>query len=315
MARIVFLGTPAFGATILEALVADGHDIVAVVTQPDRAAGRGRRQIAMPEVKQVALTHELTIFQPESLRRDRAVVERLQTLASEVLVLASFAQILRRPVLELAPHGCIGVHASLLPKYRGAAPIPAAILQGERETGITLMLTDTGMDTGPIIAQGALVIDPRETTETLTARLAQLGAELLVRTLPSWLHGDIAPQPQNEALASYARPIDKADGAIDWRRPAVDIDRQIRAYTPWPGAYCGCKGASLKVLQAHPLPEWRGEDLPGRVVQYGEQIAVATGAGLLVLDELQLAGRRAMDACAFACGRCDFVGSVLASPP
>lgn len=312
MARIVFLGTPAFGATILEALLSAPHEIVAVVTQPDRPAGRGRRQMVMPEVKRTALDHGLLVLQPESLRRDHATVERLRALAPDVLVLASFGQILRRPVLELAPHGCLGVHASLLPKYRGAAPIPAAILHGERETGVTLMLTDVGMDTGPILAQETLSIAPRETTATLTARLADLGAALLLRTLPAWLSDEIAPRPQDESLASYAPPIGKEDGAIDWSRPAEEIDRQIRAYTPWPGAYCGCRGVMLKVLRAHPLPDWRGEALPGQVVQCGTaEIAVATGTGLLVLDEVQLAGRRAMEAFAFACGRGDFVGSLL----
>lgn len=314
MARIVFLGTPAFGATILEALLAAQHEVVAVVTQPDRPAGRGRRQVAVPEVKRAALAHGLPVLQPESLRRDQATVERLRALAPDVLVLASFGQILRRPVLELAPHGCIGVHASLLPKYRGAAPIPAAILHGERETGITLMLTDAGMDTGPILAQEALAIAPRETTETLTARLADLGAALLLRTLPAWLNGEITPRPQDEALATYAPPIGKDDGTIDWSRPAEEIDRRIRAYTPWPGAYCGCQGAMLKVLRAHPLPQWRGDAQPGQVVRCGPaEIAVATGEGLLVLEEVQPAGRRAMDAFAFACGRGGLIGARLTS--
>lgn len=310
MAKLVFLGTPFFGAVILEALLSAGHTVLAVVTQPDRPSGRGRR-LQPSAVKQVAQKHDLEILQPAKLRRDRSALERLRTLAPEVVVLASYGQILPREVLAIAPHGCIGVHASLLPKYRGAAPIPAVILAGEEKTGITLMLTDEGMDTGPIIAQEALLISPRETAETLTARLAELGARLLVEILPHWLNGEIIPRPQDDHSATYASPIAKEAGAICWGRSAVEIDRQIRAFTPWPGTYCFYEGMPLKVLSALPWPDATQEGQPGAVVRVGEGVGVITGQGLLILERVQPAGKRPMTAQDFARGRPAFIGAIL----
>lgn len=310
MARVVFFGTPFFGAVILEALLNAGHAVLAVVTQPDRPAGRGQR-LQPSAVKEVALKYGIEVLQPLRLRRDRPALDRLRALAPEVMVLASYGQILPREVLAAAPHGCIGVHASLLPKYRGAAPIPAVILAGEDETGITLMLTDEGMDTGPIIAQEALAISPRETTETLTARLADLGARLLVEILPRWLAGEITPRPQEDHLATYAPPITKEAGAIRWSRSAIEIDRQIRAFTPWPGTYCYYEGALLKILSALPWPDVTQEGLPGTVVRVGAAIGVITGQGLLILEKVQPAGKRPMAAQDFARGRPEFVGAIL----
>lgn len=310
MARVVFLGTPSFGVPVLEALVRH-HEVVAVVTQPDRPAGRGRRTLEAPEVKLAAQRHALRVLQPTSLRRDREVVRALREVGADVFVLAAFGQILRQEVLDIPPHGCIGVHASLLPKYRGAAPIAAAILHCERETGITLMRTDAGMDTGDIIAQEALAIAPDDTTETLTERLAHLGARLVIETLPAWLAGEIEPRPQDEAEATLAPMISREDARIDWRRSAREIDCLIRAYTPWPGAYTTLDGQILKVLRAHPAPDGDVGEPPGTVVEAGRAISVQTGEGMLVLDEVQLAGRKAVDAAAFARGRRGFVGSVL----
>ncbi len=310
MARLVFFGTPPFGAVILEGLLSAGYEVLAVVTQPDRPAGRGRR-LQPSAVKQVALKYGLEVLQPARLRRDRPTLDRLRALAPEVMVLASYGQILPAEVLALAPYGCIGVHASLLPKYRGAAPIPAALLAGEEETGITLMLTDEGMDTGPIIAQEALAISPRETAETLAARLAELGARLLAETLPRWLKGDITPRPQDECLATYAPPIAKDAGAIRWGRSAVEIDRQIRAFTPWPGTFCRYEGALLKILSALPWPDVKQEGPPGKVVRVGGAVGVITGQGLLILERVQPAGKRPMRAQDFARGRPEFIGAIL----
>lgn len=310
VARLIFLGTPPFGATILEGLLSAGHEVLAVVTQPDRPAGRGQR-LQPSAVKQTAQRYGLEILQPTKLRRDRQTLERLRALAPEVMVLASYGQILPREVLAVAPHGCIGVHASLLPKYRGAAPIPAVLLAGEEETGITLMLTDEGMDTGPIIAQAALPILPRETAETLTNRLADLGARLLVEMLPAWLRGEITPRPQEERLATYAPPIAKDAGAIRWGRSALEIDRQIRAFTPWPGTYCRYEGALLKILSALPWPDVKQEGVPGTVVRLGGAIGVITGQGLLILEKVQPAGKRPMAAQDFARGRPEFIGAIL----
>lgn len=310
MARVVFMGTPEFGVPVLEAL-ARQHEVAMVVTQPDRAAGRGRQQMAASAVKQAAMALGLPILQPASLRRDTAAVEALRQVGAEVLVIAAFGQILRPNVLAIPPRGCIGVHASLLPKYRGAAPIAAAILNGESETGVTLMLTDAGMDTGAIIAQASLTIAPDDTTATLSARLARLGADLLIETLPAWLAGEITPRPQDDALATAAPPIDKSQGRIDWRRSAAEIDRMIRAYTPWPGAFCLCEGKSLKVLRARPWPDWQGDAQPGVVLQTERGLGVATGEGLLLLDQLQLEGKKALDARPFAQGRRGFIQSIL----
>jgi len=313
MARVVFLGTPSFGVPVLEALVCH-HEVVAVVTQPDRPAGRGRRTLEAPAVKIAAERHGLPVLQPISLRRDREVVRALRDFGADVFVLAAFGQILRQEVLDIPPHDCIGVHASLLPKYRGAAPIAAAILHCEHETGVTLMRTDAGMDTGDIVAQEALTIAADDTTETLTERLAHLGARMVIDTLPAWLAGEIEPRPQDDALATTAPMISRDDARIDWRRSAREIDCLIRAYTPWPGAYTTLDGQALKVGRAHPAEGDRAPGPPGTVVEVSRAIGVCTGEGLLVLDEVQLAGRKAMDAAAFARGRRGFVGAVLGAP-
>jgi methionyl-tRNA formyltransferase len=310
MARVVFLGTPSFGVPVLEALVRH-HEVVAVVTQPDRPAGRGRRTLEAPEVKRAAQRHGLRVLQPVSLRRDRGVLRELRAAGADVFVLAAYGQILRQEVLEIPPHGCIGVHASLLPKWRGAAPIAAAILHGERETGMTLMRTDAGMDTGDIIAQEALTIAHEDTTATLTERLAHLGARLLIDTLPRWLAGEIDPRPQDDAQATYAPMISRDDARIDWGRSAREIERLIRAYTPWPGAHTTLDGETLKVVRAHPTSGGDSSALPGTVIEVDPGIGVQTGEGMLALDVVQLAGRRAMEAIAFARGRRGFIGSVL----
>ncbi len=309
MARIVFMGTPEFAVPTLEALIAH-HEVVAVVTQPDRRGGRGRRQLAAPPVKEAALAAGLTVLQPPTLR-NAAVVDQLRQLAPEVVVVAAFGQILRSNVLAIPARGCLNVHASLLPRYRGASPITAAILAGESETGVTIMLMDRGMDTGPVLAQARAPITDQDTTGSLTGKLAALGAELLVETLPRWLGGEIEPQPQDEALATYCRPVDKSEGCIAWGLPAVQIARMVRAYDPWPGTFTGCGGRMLKIVRARALPGWRGDAEPGTVVEVSEGIAVATGEGALLIEELQPAGKRAMACEAYICGQRDFVGSRL----
>jgi methionyl-tRNA formyltransferase len=309
MARLIFMGTPGFAVPILESLI-QCHQVVALVTQPDQLGGRGRKQLLPPPTKEVALARGIPVLQPPRLNRP-LVVAALKELRPGAIIVAAFGQILRRSVLELAPRGCINVHASLLPRYRGAAPIAAAILAGEAETGVTIMRMDEGIDTGDILALRALPIAPADTTATLTVRLARLGAELLIETLPGWLRGEIAPQPQDEALASYAPQIDKEDGRINWDRPAAQIVRLIRAYDPWPGAYTIYNGALLKILRARALPDWRGSSPPGQVVRLRESVAVATGQGILLLDEIQPAGKRAMTAQAYVSGQREFVGATL----
>jgi len=310
MARIVFMGTPDFAVPSLQAVARD-HQVVGVVTQPDRPAGRGRRLVASP-VKEAAEGLGLEVFQPPSLRRPEAV-ERLVAWRPDLVVVAAFGQILRPEVLAIPPHGCLNVHASLLPHYRGAAPIPAAILAGDERTGVTIMRMDEGLDTGPVLAQAGWPIGPEDTTGSLTADLARLGAARLVEVLPGWLAGRIAPRPQDDSQATYCRTLQKEDGLLDWALTAAYLERQVRACLPWPGAYTTWAGQRLKVLRARPLPGRPGPGgaEPGRVVDLAPGTGVVTGGGVLELLEVQLAGKSAMDVHAFAHGRRDFVGSIL----
>jgi methionyl-tRNA formyltransferase len=307
MAKVVLMGSPEYAIPTLEALHAH-HQVVLVVTQPDRRRGRGR-QLSAPPAKEAALALGLPVWQPTSLRTPEAF-KRLCETGADLYVTAAIGLILPPRVLDLPVHGTLNLHASLLPRWRGAAPVSAAILHGDSETGVTLMQTDPGIDTGPIVAQVRCAIGPDDTTETLTRRLAQLGASLLTETLPRWLADEIEPRPQSETEATYAPPLTKNDGRIDWQQPAVHIARMTRAYTPWPGTFTIYEGTRLRVLRAHALPQWRGDEPPGGVFAFPDgQIAVATTEGALGLDELQLAGKKAMPAMAFSRGQRAFVGS------
>jgi methionyl-tRNA formyltransferase len=308
MARIVFMGTPEYAVPALEAL-ADAHQVVGVVTQPDRAGGRGRR-LRVSAVKQAALERGLPLFQPPTLRAPEALA-RLADWEPEVIAVAAFGQILLQDVLDLPPHGCLNVHASLLPRWRGAAPVAAAVLAGDEITGVTIMRMDAGLDTGLVLAQREEPIRPDDTREKLGKRLSRLGAELLVETLPPYLAGTLLPWPQPEEGMTYAGQLCKEDGLLDWSRPAVELDRRIRAFTPWPGAFTFWRGRRLKVLRAAPLPDWRGGAPPGCVVALTDGAVVATGKGALRLEQVQLAGKRVMDIEVFLCGQQDCAGSQL----
>jgi len=308
--RLVFMGTPEFAVPVLEALVGQ-YQVVAVVTQPDRTAGRGRGVKSSP-VKKTAWAHDLLVLQPPSLRRPEAAVE-LRELAPDVIVVAAFGQILPPEVLAIPAQGCLNVHASLLPRYRGAAPIAAAILAGEEQTGVTLMLMDEGMDTGPILAQVKCKIEPHDTTGSLSVKLAHLGADLLVETLPRWLDGRIVPQPQDDSRATYCQTTTKKDGLIDWSLPATALWLRVRAYHPWPGTYTYWRGKLLKILRARPAKIRPSGEEPGRVISLDDGVAVVTGTGALLLEEIQLAGKKALTAQEFIRGQRDFIGSVLGS--
>jgi methionyl-tRNA formyltransferase len=306
--RIMFMGTPSFAVPCLQALV--GHyEIVAVVTQPDRPARRGRRIVASA-VKKAALAYDLPLMQPESLRQEEVIAE-IRELQPQVIVVAAYGQILRPQVLSIPPSGVINVHPSLLPKYRGASPIAGALLAGEEKTGVTIMLMDERMDTGPILAQISIKIRPEDTTGSLVERLARMGADLLLETLPRWLEGQIKPRPQDNARATYTKPIAKKDGLIDWSLPAVEIWGRVRAFDLWPGAHTWWRGKLFKVLASRPLPEWAGKGKPGQVLDLSAGVAVATGQGALLLQEVQLAGRRAIGIQDFVRGQRDFIGSLL----
>ncbi|HLY31314.1 MAG TPA: methionyl-tRNA formyltransferase, partial [Ktedonobacterales bacterium] len=280
-----------------------GLAVVGVVTRPDKPIGRGRQMVFSP-VKQLALDAGLTVLQPGPLRRPEALAA-LQELAPDVIIVAAFGQILPPDVLALPPHGCLNIHASLLPRHRGAAPISAAILAGDAETGITIMRMEEGLDTGAILTQRATPIGDDETTGALTLRLATLGADLLIETLPRWLAGAITPTSQDDALATMTRPLRKEDGRLDWRQPAAMLARQIRAVTPWPTAFTTWNGRQLKILQAHPLtelpstaPETTGacftfDRADPRYRQDGP-LACVCGEGALTLEVIQLEGKRAM---------------------
>lgn len=306
--KVAFMGSAEFSVPSLLALTM-AHQVVGVVTQPDRPAGRGRKLTAN-SVKRIAEAVSVPILQPESLQSPE-VLAQLASWEPELIVVAAFGQILRRPVLELPPHGCLNVHASLLPRWRGASPIPAAIQAGDSETGITIMKMDAGLDTGPILAQDSTTIEVDDTTGTLSTRLAELGAQLLVEALPLYYEGALHPRPQPDTGVTYAPQLAKRDGLIDWSLPVDQVDRLVRAMTPWPGAHTLWKGSTLKVLDAIPIPDWSGPEEPGTVLNAEVRPLVATGDGGLWLTRVQLAGKKALAADQFVRGQADFVGSVL----
>jgi methionyl-tRNA formyltransferase len=310
--RIVFMGTPEFGVPALERLIKGEHQVVAVYTQPDRPAGRGRISTPSP-AKRTALAHSLPVFQPASLKATHEL-GHLAELKPDVIVVAAFGQLLPQPVLGIPPFGCLNIHPSLLPRHRGASPIPAAILAGDEETGVTIMLMDAGLDTGPILAQKAIPIEPDDTTESLGTKLAQLGAELLGQTLPQWLGHCLTPKPQDEENATYSGPISKSEGEADWHLSAIELWRRVRAFDPWPGCYTRWQGKQLKLFQAIPLSGGRGLE-PGRIIpllpEQGAVFGVATGSGILGLCRVQLEGRRAMTGEEFLRGQRGFIGELL----
>jgi methionyl-tRNA formyltransferase len=308
--RVVFLGTPEFAVPSLRALRQSPHiEVVLVVTQPDRPAGRGRR-LAPSAVKAYALAQDLPVFQPERLRGNE-VLDRLRAADPDLLVIAAYGQLLRQAVLDIPRHGCLNVHPSLLPRHRGSSPVAAAILAGDERTGVTIMLTDRGMDTGPILAQEAIPLGRDETTASLTPRLADLGAALLLRTVPGWVAGTIPSQPQDEAAATLSRQFVKEDGALDWTRPALDLERQVRALNPWPRAYTFANGRRLLVLLARAVDD-AAAGTPGTIVAgAGKALLVATGSGALRLDLVQPEGGREVSGPQFLGNNQGLVGSQL----
>jgi methionyl-tRNA formyltransferase len=295
--RIVFIGSPDFAVPTLEAL-ARCYPLVGVVTQPDRPAGRGEHLVP-PAVKEAALRLDIPILQPEKLRAPEAI-NQLQAWTPDLIVVAAFGQILRPAVLDLPRYGCINVHGSLLPKGRGAAPIQASILAGDQETGITIMKMDPGVDTGPILSQRALRIAPDDTSGSLFAKLAPFGAELLLETLPRYLSGELALRPQPKEGVTYAPMLKKEDGLLDFTKPAIELERRVRAFDPWPGTWFDWNGAPLKILRTRvSLGENPGT---GRRLTIEGFPAVGTSKGILILDEVQPAGKKRMPGKAFLAG-------------
>lgn len=305
MAKVVFMGTPDFALNTLQKLI-EHHEVLGVVTQPDRPAGRNR-QLQPPPIKQLALQHGIPVLQPEKIRRAESIAE-LKQWQPDVYVVAAFGQILPQSVLDIPPYGSINVHASLLPRWRGAAPIQAVIRAGDTQSGVTIMKMDAGLDTGPMLTQRSIQLSIDETGQSLHDRLAVIGAELLIETLPGYLSGEIVPQAQDETLVTYAPQIEKGEGNIRWEQDAVSIERLVRAFTPWPGTYSHWNGQQLKILSGVVVD---GKHEPGRIIQTRDGIAVGTGEGLFLLKRIQLAGRKAMTAEEFIRGQADFSGGTL----
>lgn len=314
--RIVFMGTPAFALPALQRLVESEYEVVAVYTPPDRPAGRGRQPTPSP-VKAKALEFGLPVRQPLRVSAPDDAAE-LAALKPDLIVVAAYGQILRQRVLDIPPKGVVNIHPSLLPRHRGASPVAGAILAGDDETGVTIMLLTPGMDEGPILSQARLPIAPDDTTGTLLRKLSVLGADLLMETLPAYLEGRLTPQPQDDAKATYTSMVQKEDGHIDWETPAVDIWRRVRAYNPWPSAFARYDETMIRILRALPLQEESGQPA-GTVVppprglskEVEGAFAVQTGKGMLAVLQVQKEGRRALWAAEFLRGERGFLGRRL----
>lgn len=304
------MGTPEFAVPALAQLVLDGYDMVAVYTQPDKEAGRGRMPLA-PPVKRAALELGLRVEQPAGLKQAEAV-QQLSDLKPDVIVVAAYGKILPGPVLSLPPRGVLNIHPSLLPRFRGASPVASAILAGNEFTGVSVMLLDEGMDTGPVLARAPVSISPTDTTGSLTDKLARVGANLLLDVMPRWMKGELAPQAQDESQATTTRKFEKEDGEIDWSLPAKQLAFRVRAFTPWPGSYTCWQGKQIKITQAVPLPAAIGVK-PGQVTSLEGELGIGTGDGILGVLQLQLEGKREMTAADFLRGQRDFVGAILPS--
>lgn len=304
------MGTPDFALPALDYLVSSEYELVAVYTQPDKASGRGRSSLTSP-VKKAALDNGLEVFQPVSLKQAKER-EKLARLSPGVIVTAAYGQLLPGNILDIPSYGCLNIHPSLLPRHRGPSPVAATILAGDETAGVSIMLMDEGMDTGPVITRQKCPLSLEDTTGSLTRKLANIGAKLLKQTLPLWLGGEITPEPQEEEKATYSRLIRKGEGRIDWQRPADELGRRVRAFQPWPACNTTWRGKILKVVSAFPLP---GSGEPGHVVavqeKQGISLGVQTGEGILGLRQLQLEGKRVMTAEEFVRGQKDFIGAFL----
>ena len=299
--RVIFMGTPDFATGTLEEIVLAGHEVVGVVTQPDKPKGRGKNLMPTP-VKEVAIKYNLPVYQPKKVREPE-FVEVLRDLKPDVMVVAAFGQIISKEILEMPKYGCINVHASLLPAYRGAAPIQWAVINGDKESGVTIMQMDEGIDTGDMIEKVVVPIAEDETGGSLFDKLSQAGAKLCVKVLQDLEDGKAVREKQpEESTTPYARMIDKKMGAIDWEKPAKEIEQLIRGLNPWPSAYTRLQGKTLKIWKAEVLLE-HSQEAPGQITEVTkDSIVVQTGQGRLKILELQLEGKKRMDAASFLRG-------------
>ncbi|MCI8722128.1 MAG: methionyl-tRNA formyltransferase [Ruminococcus sp.] len=314
--KVLFMGTPDFSVGTLEALADAGHEVCLAVTQPDKPKGRGK-EMQFPPVKEAAMRRGIPVFQPKRVRTPESV-EYLKSFQADVCVVVAFGQILTKELLDMTPFGCINVHASLLPKYRGAAPIQWAILRGEEVTGVTTMQMDEGIDTGDMLLKTEVPITPEETGESLHDKLAAAGAQLAVRTLEELEAGTLRPIKQGESPTPYAKMLDKKMGSIDWSRPAAEIERLVRGLNSWPSAYTHWNGKVMKIWKTGVKSAQSGDTTqqaaPGTILEVEkDSFSVQTGDGVLVVQEVQLPGKKHMEVQAFLRGNTVVPGTVLAS--
>jgi len=308
--RTVFMGTPQVAVPILESLIRGPCRMLAVYTQPDKLVGRSQR-LTPPPVKELAIKHKITVIQPKTLKSTE-VVRELASFKPELIVVTAFGHILSPEVLSLPKFGCLNVHPSLLPRHRGPSPVANAFLHADLATGVTIMLMNENLDSGPILTQERMDILPLDTTGSLTAKLAYMGAELLMQTLPKWLAGELEPRPQDESQATYSRLITSQDGEIDWHLSAVELWQRVRAFNPWPGCYTWWQGKRLKIHQATVLNEPSKDEI-GKVLVLREppKVGVVTGKDILGLCQIQLEGKREIPVADFVRGQRNFIGSIL----
>lgn len=298
--KVIFMGTPDFSVGTLEALIEAGHDVVLAVTQPDKPKGRGKEMQFTP-VKECSLKYDIPVYQPRRVREPECI-EELRKYEADIMVVVAFGQILPKEILEMTKYGCVNVHASLLPKYRGAAPIQWSIIDGEEVTGVTTMQMNEGLDTGDMLLKVEIPIEEKETGGSLHDKLAEAGAKLCVETLKALEEGNVTPIPQGETTTSYAKMLDKQLGNIDWSKSAIEIERLVRGLSPWPSAYTNWNDKVMKIWDASCV-SYEGPQRPGMIVQVRkDSFLVQTGEGALVVRELQIPGKKRMDAGAFLRG-------------
>ncbi|HLM84480.1 MAG TPA: methionyl-tRNA formyltransferase [Candidatus Bathyarchaeia archaeon] len=311
--RIIFFGTPDFAVGILKSLLENYFQIAAVFSQPDKKIGR-KQEVVPPPVKRLAVEKGIKIFQPESLR-DSSLIEKIENIKPDLFIVAAYGKILPKEILEIPKYGAINIHASLLPKYRGASPVQCAILSGEKETGVTLMKMNEKMDEGDILVQEKVQIGENDKADSLMKKLGNVGAKLSVDFIPEWILGKTNPIPQDQKKATYCKPVKREDGKIDWRETAGEIFRKWRAYHPWPGIFARLNAKNqqrrLKFLEIDAVAGEKTGGKPGEIIRYNQGIAVQTKKGLLILKKIQLEGKNEMAIVEFLKGYPNFVGTVL----
>ena len=306
--KVLFMGTPDFAVGTLEALIGSAHEVIGVYTQPDKPKGRGKALQFTP-VKEVAIDHNIPVYQPQKVRKQE-VIDEIIALDPEVIVVVAFGQIIPKAILDIPKYGCINVHASLLPKYRGAAPIQWAIIDGEKETGVTTMQMDEGLDTGDMLLKTIIPMDRKETGGSLFDKLSKEGATLLLETLKAVEEGTVKPEKQGETTTKYATMLKKQMGQIDFTKSAASIERLIRGLNPWPSAYTSLNGKTLKIWDADVIESDEKQN-PGQIIDTVDGLAIGTGEGILIVRQLQLEGKKRMDASSFLRGYVVEKGTML----